>query len=43
MADVVARCPTGRHEITSAQVGAIDAAPAEDARYTWVIAPASRA
>lgn len=43
MADVVSRCPTGRHEIRSAQVGHVDIAPDEDALYTWVIAPAQRA
>ena len=40
LADVVARCPEGRHEIASA---GRHEEPDEDALYTWVIAPASRA
>ena len=43
MADVVARCPQGRCEMGSARVGGPAATPDDDALYTWVIAPASRA
>jgi hypothetical protein len=43
MADVVARCPTGRHEITAAQIGVGLAEPDEHALYTWIIAPAVQA
>ena len=42
MADMVSRCPAGRREIASAQLGT-GTAPDEDTLYTWVIAPATRA
>jgi hypothetical protein len=45
MADIVARCPSGRVEIASASVteGAPVSPADEDALYTWVIAPAANA
>jgi hypothetical protein len=42
MADVVARCPSGRIEIASASVTGAGTLPGEGALYTWVIAPAVR-
>lgn len=42
MADVVARCPSGRTEIRSAGRSGGTASPDADTLYTWVIAPATR-
>jgi hypothetical protein len=43
MAEVVTRCPMGRCEIADASIGTVPKEPDEDALYTWLIAPATRA
>ena len=43
MANVVARCPSGRIEISSANVTGAGTLTSEATLYTWVIAPAVRA
>jgi hypothetical protein len=46
MATVVTRCPSGRAEIATAAIGCAPDAflpPADEALYSWVIAPAARA
>jgi hypothetical protein len=42
MAELVARCPTGRHEISTTTLEAGIATAAVEPFYTWLIAPAIR-